>query len=215
MSRRPYLSAVSRLALPLCALVLTVTVARADDWKEASRGKDLTVSTRERAGSPIAEVRAVGRIEASPATVKAVLDDRDHYPSFMPYVAEVRVLSTNPAARTLVSYMRLNPPIVGERDYTIAVREESRPGGGFFSSWHLANDKGPVEKPGVVRVKVNEGSWLLEPDAGGAATRATYTLFTDAGGNVPGFVVNQANKRSLGDLFAAVRKTAADPKYKR
>ena len=215
MSRSHYLSAVLRLTVFLLALVLPAAAVRADDWKEASRGKDLTVSTRERAGSPIAEVRAVGQIEASPATVKAVLDDRDHYPNFMPYVAEVRVLSTNPGAHTLVSYMRLNPPIVGERDYTIAVHEEARPGGGFFSSWRLANDKGPAEKPGVVRVKVNEGSWLLEPDNGGTATRATYTLFTDAGGNVPGFVVNQANKRSLSDLFAAVRKTAADPKYKR
>lgn len=215
MSCRHYLSAVSRFTLIMLALALPATAVRAEEWKEASRGKDLIVFTRDRAGSPIAEVRAVGRIEALPATVKAVLSDRDHYPNFMPYVAEVRVLSINPEARTLVSYMRLNPPIVGERDYTITVREEPRPGGGFFSSWNLANDKGPAEKPGVVRVKVNEGSWLLEPDGGGTATRATYTLFTDAGGNVPGFVVNQANKRSLGDLFAALRKTAADPKYKR
>lgn len=196
-------------------LALTPAVARADDWKEVSRTKDLVVATRPRAGSPIAEVRAVGRVAASPATVKAVLDDRDHYPQFMPYVAETRVVSANPGARTLIAYMRLDPPMVGERDYTIAVRDEPRGTGGYFTSWRLANDKGPPEKPGVVRVKVNEGSWLLEPEDGGAATQATYTLFTDAGGSVPSFVVNQANKRSLGDLFAAVRKAAADPKYKR
>lgn len=210
--RRRFLPAALRFALALC--VVLPTAVRAEDWKEAARGKDLVVSTRPRAGSPVAEVRAVGRIEAAPATVKAVLDDRDHYPQFMPYVAEVRVLSSNPAAHTLVAYMRLDPPIIGERDYTIAVREEPRPGG-FFTSWQIANDKGPPEKPGVVRVKISEGSWLLEPEDGGKATRATYTLFTDGGGSVPTFVVNQANKRSLNELFTAVRKTAADPKYKR
>ena len=214
MLRLSHLPAALRLALTLLA-ALPATAARADDWKEVTRGKDLAVSTRNRAGSAIAEVRAVGRVDASPATVKAVLDDRDHYSSFMPYVSEVRVLAANPGARTLVAYMRLDPPIVGERDYTIAVRDESRPGGGSLTTWRLANEQGPAEKPGVVRVKVNEGSWLLEPENGGAATRATYTLFTDAGGSVPSFVVNQANKRSLGDLFAAVRKAAAEPKYKR
>lgn len=203
------------LIVGLFAFLTSNVQAQDGDWKEVSRGKNLVVSTRARAGSPIAEVRAVGRVDASPATVKAVLDDRDRYPGFMPYVSEVRVLSANAAARTLVAYMRLNPPLVGERDYTIAVRDETRPGGGFLTSWQVANEQGPAEKPGVVRVKVNEGSWLLEPDNGGAATRATYTLFTDAGGSVPKFVVNQANRRSLGDLFAAVRKTAADPKYKR
>ena len=212
MPRRACLLAVALLSL---AALLPAAAVRADDWKEAAHGKDLTVYTRARTGSPIAEVRATGRIEAPPATVKAVLDDRDHYPQFMPYVSEVRVLSNNPGAKTLVAYMRLDPPIVGERDYTIRVRDEARPGGGSLTSWQLANEQGPAEKPGVVRVKVNEGSWLLEPDNGGKATRATYTLFTDAGGSVPSFVVNQANKRSLGDLFAAVRKAAADPKYKR
>ncbi len=213
LPRRLPFPAARRLALALLVLLPTLA-ARAEEWKEVSRGKDLVVSSRPRTGSPIAEVRAVGRVDASPATVKAVLDDRERYPSFMPYVSEVRVISTNAAARTLVAYMRLDPPIVGQRDYTIAVREEARPGG-FFTSWQIANDKGPAEKPGVVRVKVSEGSWLLEPEDGGKATRATYTLFTDAGGSVPAFVVNQANKRSLGDLFTAVRKTAADPKYKR
>lgn len=217
LSRRTLLAST---VLWLAAAPWTLLPARAEDWKEISRTAELTISTRPRAGSPIAEVRAVGRIEAPPAVVRAVLDDRDHYPQFMPYVAETRVISGSAGAgNTLIAYMRLSPPLVGQRDYTIAVHDEPRkaPDGStiYFNHWELANEKGPAEKPGVVRVKVNEGSWLLEPTDNGAATRATYTLFTDAGGSVPTMIINTANKRSPADLFRAVRKAAADPHYRR
>jgi hypothetical protein len=53
----------------------------------------------------------------------------------------------------------------------------------------------------VIRVTVNEGSWLLE--AIGNQTRATYTLFTDGGG-IPALIMNIANKQSVSQLFEAL-----------
>ena len=41
------------------------------------------------------------------------------------------------------------------------------------------------EVEGVVRVKLNEGSWLAEPLNGGKRTRLTYTLLTNPGGLIP------------------------------
>jgi hypothetical protein len=56
------------------------------------------------------------------------------------------------------------------------------PDGGtiYHSRWELANFDGPPPRPGVTRVTINEGSWLLEPI--GNQTRAAYTLYTDGGG---------------------------------
>jgi hypothetical protein len=66
----------------------------------------------------------------------------------------------------------------------------------------------------VVRVTVNEGSWLLEPLDGGARTRATYRLLTDPGGSVPGFAADLANREALPGVLQAVRRAVLDPRYR-
>jgi len=63
-----------------------------------------------------------------------------------------------------------------------------------------------------VRVKVNEGSWLLEP-SGPDTTQATYQIYTDSGGAIPAFLVNRGSQLVIPRLFAAVRKQSQDPKY--
>src|ERR1700722_3345160 len=121
----------------------------------------------------------------------------------MHYTKESRPLPQN--AQLL--YMVLTPPLVGTLDYTIRVREESLKGidgaTNYHSSWEVANLDGPAPQPGVTRVTINEGSWLLEPI--GNQTRATYTLFTD-GGRIPPLIMNFANKQSVTRLFDALHR---------
>jgi len=127
----------------------------------------------------------------------------------MPYTRESRVLPQD--AQLL--YMVLKPPLVGTLDYTIRVHEESLKGldGGttYHSRWELANFDGPAPQPGVTRVTINEGSWLLEPI--GNQTRATYTLYTDGGG-IPPVITNFANKQSVTRLFDALHARMHDGK---
>ena len=61
---------------------------------------------------------------------------------------------------------------------------------------------------GVIRLKVNTGSWTMEPIDGGKRTLATYQLLTDPGGSIPTFIANKANTKALPELFARVRKRA-------
>ena len=60
----------------------------------------------------------------------------------------------------------------------------------------------------MVRVKVNTGSWLLEPREEGKKTFVTYSLLTDPGGSLPKFVADKANKKAVPDVIRAVRKNA-------
>ena len=187
-------------------------------WAKVVNQPDLQIFYRKRPGSDVKELRAVGRVDAPNWVVKNVIDDAENYPRFMPYIRETRVLARDPARHTLIAYTKLTPPLVGPRDFTLRVFDEPRraaDGSGpiYVSRWELANELGPAESPGVTRVKVNIGSWVLEPIDEGKATRATYMLHTDGGG-LPAFVVNTANKRSVAELFAAVRKTAQEPKYR-
>jgi hypothetical protein len=61
----------------------------------------------------------------------------------------------------------------------------------------------------VVRVKLNNGYWLLEPREEGKKTFVTYYLYTDPGGSLPKWIADKANKTSVPDVLRAVRKHAA------
>jgi len=197
------------------ATAATWNLRASDDapWTVAAKDGETVVYERPRSGSALQEFKGVGPIEAEPLVVKRVLDDVTEYPRFMPYVVEARVLSRD--ANSRVTYQRLSPPLVGNRDYTIRVDYETRTTGGllsFLNRWHVANELGPAEKRDVVRVKVTEGSWLLEP-SGPGRTLATYRIFSDCGGSLPTGLANRASKSAIPRLFAAVRKQARLPKY--
>jgi hypothetical protein len=82
----------------------------------------------------------------------------------------------------------------------------------YLNQWEPANEVGPAEKKGVVRVKRCEGGWLLEPEDA-TKTLATYTLYTNSGGAIPAFIANRASQIAIGRLFVPVRKQVKDPKY--
>jgi len=198
--------------LPICGVLLSLLVVgdlHATEWQEVSRNINLAIYIRHRADSPIEEVRGIGEFNAPISVLKGILADVAKYSEFMPYTKESRVLPQNAQLLDMV----LKPPLVGKLDYTIRVHEESLKGvdGGttYHSRWELANFDGPAPQPGVTRVTINEGSWLLEPI--GNQTRATYTLYTDGGG-IPPLIMNYANKQSVTRLFDALHARMHDGK---
>jgi hypothetical protein len=202
----------------LCGFLPLATHAadKTESWEVVTQDDDLTTYSRPRKGSSIREFKGIGLIDATPLMVKRVIDDTDEYPKFMPYVVETKTLSNTGAIR--VGYQRLSPPFVGDRDYTVRVYCDAKPcptGGTIYCNrWEAANDAGPAEKKGVVRVKVTEGSWLLEPAPGGK-TKATYSIYSDSGGGIPTMILNRANKTAIPKLFEAVRKQVKLEKYRR
>lgn len=206
------------LLIVVAGFVAASPVVFAEDgakWNVASQTPDLTVYERLRKGSELREFKAVGLIARPPVVVWRVLDDVEEYPRFMPYVTEARVISREKDVR--VSYQCISPPLVGARDYTVRVRCETlrTPAGvtSYCNRWQAANDLGPAEKPGITRVKVTEGSWLLEPTEDGKQTRATYCVFSDSAGSLPVSIRNAAGKTAIPKLFEAIRKQVQLGKY--
>jgi len=205
------------------SLLVTIVVAAttlpifatetANDWKLAKQANGVSIYTRAHPGSKLKEFKAIGELDASTHTVHKVIDDVEAYPKFMPYTAEARVIERN--HDSILTYQRISPKIVGDRDYTIRIHKRSWPaetGVAYLSEWKQANLHGPPQKPGVFRVNLVDGSWLLEP-VGANKTRATYSVFTDSGTGVPAFLVNKISETGIVKLFAAVRKQAREPKY--
>ena len=196
-----------------CALCPIVSAAEpeAGPWKFISDKDGVVLHRRQR---PLSyESRAVGEIEASTDVVHAVLDDAESYSSFMPYIAECRVLKRE--GESVVAYQRISAPMASDRDYTIRVRTTAKKTGNgttYLSHWEADNAAGPPEKRGVIRVTLCEGSWLLEP-AGPNKTHATYMIYTDSGGMIPAFIKNTGSQIGIRKLFAAIRKQVREPKY--
>ena len=195
------------------ALVLAGDKKDAGEWVQESTGDGVVIHSRTRAGSTLKEFRGIGVIDAPPNVVFAVLDDTESYTEFMPYTSEVRVLKRE--KNTVLAYQRLDLPFVSDRDYTLRSKHDTWRGADgliYRIRWEPANDVGPAVKPGVSRVNLCEGGWLLEPDPSGG-TRAVYSIFTDNGGALPQFVASNASRMAIRKLFDAIRNQAKNPKY--
>jgi polyketide cyclase/dehydrase/lipid transport protein len=219
-----YCCAVKRHLLQGCAMLslLAGTTGLANEfrpvdtnegWQLSSNAKDVAIYSRPHPGSQLKEFKAIGPIEAPTYAVHAVIDDFENYPKFMPCTRECRLIKRD--GDSIVGYQRLSPKICADRDYTLRVWKKSWPAADgliFMSHWTPANELGPPEKEGVVRVKICDGGWLLEPD-GATKTRATYSVYTDTGGVIPPFIANRAGQIGISRLFDAVRKQVKNPKY--
>ncbi len=184
-----------------------------DGWKVAADTKEIIIYSRPHTDSRLKEFKAIGVIDAPAQVVHAVIDDFENYPKFMPYTSECRLIKRD--GNALIGYQRLSPKICEDRDYTLRVQKKSWPGPKgliYLSQWETANELGPAEQKGVVRVKVCNGRWLLEPD-GPAKTRATYSIYSDTGGVIPAFIANHASLTGIKQLYAAIRKQVNDSKY--
>ena len=139
--------------------------------------KNVAIYSRPRPGSQLKEFKAVGPIDAPTGAVCAVIDDFQNYPKFMPYTTECRLIKRD--GDSIVGYQRLSPKVCADRDYTLRVWKKSwssTDGPVFMSHWSPANELGPPEKKGVVRVKLCEGKWLLEPDGAIQNSRHLFHL---------------------------------------
>jgi hypothetical protein len=197
-----------------CANLMTAEPeATPGEWRLVSTSDNVALHRRSRPGPGHYECKAIGEIAASTAVVHGVIDDVDSYSRFMPYTAECRVLKRE--GDSVLTYQRLSAPLVSDRDYTLRVRTTSKTvegGTSYLSQWEAENALGPAERRGVVRVKLCEGGWLLEP-LGPNATRATYSVYTDSGGVIPDFIKSTGSQIGIRKIFKAIRKQVRDPKY--
>lgn len=180
------------------------------EWTEAYR-KDTTVIFTKDAGSS-REIMAFTAIKARPEAVFNVICDFGHYSEFMPYVEESRVLRQI-SPHELITYQRIAPPFVSERDYPTRMKITRDVSASLFTiEWRGSPDSLP-EIDDVIRISLNQGSWHIEPaDADRQQTRLTYRVLVDPGGAIPAFVANLSGTVAVPGLLEAVRKRLSEEK---
>ncbi|MBW3140535.1 START domain-containing protein [Ferrimonas balearica] len=200
------------LALAFTGLVQAADTVRIEpaeggQWELASDRGQAQVFTRKVPGTKVKEVKMEAVIDAPVEQVWQTISDIQHYPDFMPYIDDIEIVGDADNGGQYV-YHRVDPPLVSKRDYTLLiVNEVNAEAGEYYRYWTQMNQVGPEPKKGVVRLEICDGSWALSrlPDG---KTKATYWVYTDPGGKIPGWLANQANTVGLYDVLNAVEKRA-------
>lgn len=183
-------------------------VAAAEEWETVAT-TPFVVKVRPRPGTKAKDVWAEGELKASAAQVQAALEDAESYRLWMPYVKESRVVRpTDDGGR--LTYTRLDLPVVSSRDYISRVVTESKvapDGTGVYQQrWQAEPDAFPARRD-VVRLRLNEGSWKVEPKGEGTSW-AVYRFTVDPAGSIPGFLANVGQKDAVVETLRAVEKRA-------
>jgi uncharacterized membrane protein len=205
---------IAPFALPLLALHLLAAAppeSSSAGWQQLTVVDGVTVLSRPHTGSEVAEVRAVALLDAPPEAVWRVVRDYENQPRTMPYVEVARVLASEEGGKRILLYNVINAPLADRRDVVVRITDESQwdEGRGYLLARWTVSEGGPPPVKGIVRVRVNDGSWLLEPRDGGRRTQVTYSLYTDPGGSLPRWVVNRANRSSLPEVLRSLRREVA------
>jgi hypothetical protein len=211
---------VRSAARSVTAVWLVLSALSAPARAQAPAASEVRVETRAVPGRDVKQVTGQAVLPAPPHVLRAVIADLARYPAFMPYVKESRVLRRD-AAGDVVNYQRLafGMLFVQDRHYVIRIAERrAREADGrvaYSFVWALEPGLPDDVKPDVaIRVSVNNGFWDLRPvrDADGS-TDVRYCVFTDPAGALPKWAVGLANREAVPDLFAAVAREAATPRY--
>lgn len=194
-------------------IAIALLLLSSSDWELAAKEDGVTVYSKS-GGENVAEVKAIGLIDAPPQEVWKIIRDYDNYKKTMPYTEESRVLAREDGDKVIYFYSVVNAPLVDKRDYTIRLVDESdwKDGKGYLLVRWTASDKGPPPREDFIRVKLNNGYWKLEPRDGGQRTFATYYVHTDPGGSIPRWIANRANTTAVPNVFLAIRKAVAEAK---
>ncbi|RKG52858.1 hypothetical protein D7X30_33125 [Corallococcus sp. AB011P] len=190
------------------AVVLAAGVAGAEEWETVAK-TPFVIKVRPRPGTKAKDIWAEGELKASALQIQTVLEDQGSYRLFMPYVKESRVVRpTDDGGR--LTYTRLDLPVVSSRDYICHVVTESKvapDGTGVYQQrWKAEPDAFPARRD-VVRLRLNEGSWTVEPKGEGRSW-VVYKFTVDPAGSVPGFLASLGQNDAVVDTLRAVEKRA-------
>ncbi len=201
---------MSRLCL-LFAVVFSLAARAEDGWKQVKRASDgLVIESRSAKDTVFPELKVTAHADATPARLQQAVWDRRPDGVEGRMIEKSITLFDDGGDRLL--YIRLKPPIIGRRDYTIRYRALTDEGTGIRRVWfRLENESGPPPRDGVTRLRVVRGEWVFTPDPKGGST-VSYQCVSDPAGDVPVWMATGEQERVAEELVREVLRRASEHK---
>ncbi len=186
------------------------------EWKTLTV-EGITVRSRAQPGSAMREVWATATLRAPIEDIQSVLLDIESHASFMPHVVESKHLGIAEPGNACLAYTRLEFPLLSSRDFILRITVDKRvtaEGGDEFVS-HWVSEPGALpERSGVIRLRLNEGSWRARRISAGE-TAVAYRFRVDPAGWIPPMLANEANRRVLPSVFRSLEAEVQSRETKR
>ena len=193
-----------RVPAGILVLVLLAGAGGAEDagWEHRGERDGIAIDERSTGNSRVHELRLTTRSPVPPAVIMATIWRHDEYVQFLPYLKRLDVLRDD--GDTKLIYEQIGVPVVKDRDLTVRVTRTAFPDTGAYEITSVAApDEGPPETRDHVRVRTSAARWNLTPAAGGG-TDVTYTIRVDAGGLLPGWIVDTFERDAAVKILRAM-----------
>ena len=181
------------LAFSLFAWLVAPCVGVAQgNWKESKNSDGIQVFSRQKVGSPFAQVKATLKVKAEPEAVLPHLLDIENQKNWVAECKESSVVGQRTSAFDFFVYNRIGIPWPFEDRDTVfrsKVRKLPENSGYVVFLRSVQDPKGPSPKS-VVRMGSFEGQWLLERLPGKAGTLIDFRVHLEPGGNLTSVFVN-------------------------
>jgi len=162
----------------------------------------MVIERRSVPDSGLRELRLTTHCSVRPAAFVATLWRHDEYVQFLPYLKRLDVLRDEGDVKLI--YEQIRVPVFKDRDLTVRVTRAFSPDTGTYEIVSSAvPDEGPPESPDYVRVRTSVARWSLAPAADGG-TAVIYTIRTDAGGPLSGWLVDVIEKDAAVKVLRAM-----------
>jgi len=199
------------LKIFLVVVSMLASAAWADEWTPIRKEPDgMVLETRPAKDTAFPEVRVTAKSVHSALKLMQTVWDRRSDGVEGKLTERTETLFEEGGDRLL--YVRLKPPMIGRRDYTIRYRALSDQGSGATRVWfRLENESGPPPMAEVVRMKVVRGEWTFTPQPSGGTT-VVYQCVSDPAGDVAVWLAASEQQRIAVEMVREVLERAALPK---
>ena len=178
---------------------------RAARWQRGSRGAaagdpppKVDIKTIAVSGSSIPKLVVTTVMDVPPKKVWQIVSDCSKYKGRLPRIAAARLVSQSGKTFRCEVTIAMPFPLSNLTAVTEAVHEENEKG--MTRRWKLVSGD----------YKFNNGSWEVKPrDKAGTSSLVVYTVHAEPNTNVPDWIREQAQKKTLPELMDRVRTEAA------
>jgi hypothetical protein len=106
------------------------------------------------------------------------------------------------------TYEQISVPVVSDRDYVMHAKLNQRAATGRCDvTFETVTDPSHPPNPGIVRIPIIRGHWLLAPTVDGRVL-VRYEIFSEPGGGVPAFLAKGSQKSAAIDFMKIILSRA-------
>ena len=184
--------------------------AEENEWRLKRSKRGIDVYTRPIEGSKYHEFKGVTMVQASMASVLAILDDAPACPRWLHLCKSSRVLTQISETERIFYQVTDLPFPARTRDLVMHAKVTFAEEGSILISMQTRPDH--IAKTKYIRIKEAPGSYLLEPTPEGI--RLTWIQRANPAGRLPAWLVNRLVKDIPYKSLRAFRRLTQEPPYR-